>query len=210
MNWFTWTPLELWANIFTIACIVLAGRNSIHTWWTGLVGCVLYGIMFYNVQLYADATLQVFFFATGVIGWLAWKSKPVLKRTNPSFIAGETGKQYHELQELPIGKANKEYMVVAVGTAVAVAIAYGWLLHTFTNAYAPWIDSTVLAFSVVAQLLLMSRSIQTWQVWLLVNTLSVPLFWSRELYLTSVLYGFFWINAAVSYFNWKKLMEKQT
>lgn len=191
MNWFTWTPLEFWANIFTIACIVLAGRNSIHTWWTGLVGCVLFGFMFYSVQLYADATLQLFFFATGVIGWIAWSK-------------GE----YFD-KGLQINKANKEYMVVAVGMAVVVALAYGWLLHTFTNAYAPWIDSTVLAFSVVAQLLLMSRSIQTWQVWLLVNTLSVPLFWSRELYLTSVLYGFFWVNAAVSYFNWKKLMEKQ-
>jgi nicotinamide mononucleotide transporter len=190
MTWFTWSPLELWANIFTIACIVLAGRNSIHTWWTGLVGCVLFIFLFCNVQLYADATLQIFFFATGVIGWIAWRNKK-------------------EVKELPIGVANKEYMVVAVGTAVAVALAYGWLLHTFTNAYAPWIDSTVLAFSVVAQLLLMSRSIQTWKVWLIVNTLSVPLFWSRELYLTSVLYGFFWVNAAVSYFNWKKLMEKQ-
>lgn len=192
MNWFTWTPLELWANIFTIACIFLAGRNSIHTWWTGLVGCVLYGIMFYNVQLYADATLQVFFFATGVYGWMMWKSKG----TSPT-------------KELEINRADSIYMLSAVGIALVVAAIYGWLLHTFTNAYAPWIDSTVLAFSVVAQLLLMSRSIQTWQVWLLVNTLSVPLFWSRELYLTSVLYGFFWINAAVSYFNWKKLMEKQ-
>jgi nicotinamide mononucleotide transporter len=190
MNWFTWTPLELWANIFTIACIVLAGRNSIHTWWTGLVGCVLYGIMFYNVQLYADATLQIFFFATGMIGWKQWNNKS-------------------EAIPLPIRKASKEMMLGSIGVAVAVALGYGWLLHTFTNAYAPWIDSTVLAFSVVAQLLLMSRSIQTWQVWLLVNTLSVPLFWSRELYLTSVLYGFFWVNAVVSYFNWKKLMEKQ-
>jgi nicotinamide mononucleotide transporter len=190
MNWFTWTPLELWANIFTIACIVLAGRNSIHTWWTGLVGCVLYGIMFYNVQLYADATLQIFFFATGMIGWKQWNNKS-------------------EAIPLPIRKASKEMMLGSIGVAVAVALGYGWLLHTFTNAYAPWIDSTVLAFSVVAQLLLMSRSIQNWQVWLLVNTLSVPLFWSRELYLTSVLYGFFWVNAVVSYFNWKKLMEKQ-
>lgn len=190
MNWFTWTPLELGANIFTIACIVLAGRNSIHTWWTGLVGCVLYGIMFFNVQLYADATLQVFFFITGVLGWKQWNNKK-------------------EAVPLPINKADSNYMLSAVGISLVVAAGYGWLLHTFTNAYAPWIDSTVLAFSVVAQLLLMSRSIQNWQVWVLVNTLSVPLFWSRELYLTSVLYGFFWVNAVVSYFNWKKLMEKQ-
>ena len=192
MTWFTWTPLEAWANFFTVACIFLAGRNSIHTWWTGLVGSILFGIMFYNVQLYADATLQVFFLITGIYGWIMWKSKGT-----------------SATKELEINKADRVWLSMSIGIAVVVAIGYGWMLHSFTNAYAPWIDSTVLTFSIVAQMLLMSRSIENWKVWVLVNTLSVPLFWSRELYLTSVLYGFFWINAVWSFFNWKKLMEKQ-
>ena len=191
MNWFTWTPLELAANIFTVLCIVLAGRNNIHTWWTGLVGCVLFGIMFYSVQLYADATLQVFFFVTGVLGWLMWSKDD-------------------QLPDVPIGKASNNYMIDVTSIAIMVAIMYGALLYRFTDAYAPWIDSIVLTLSVLGQLLLMKRRIQTWQVWILVNTLSVPLFWSRELYLTSVLYGGFWINAVWSYFNWKKIMIKES
>jgi len=191
MNWFTWTPLELAANFFTVLCIVLAGRNSIHTWWTGIIGCILFGIMFYSVQLYADATLQVFFLVTGIYGWVMWKggadSEP----------------------DLEINNASKDTIKFSLIGAVVVAGAYGWVLHSFTNAYAPWIDSIVLTFSVVAQFLLMSRSIETWKVWLLVNTLSVPLFWSRELYLTSILYGGFWINAVYSWYNWKKLMTVQ-
>ena len=191
MNWFTWTPLELAANIFTVLCIVLAGRNNIHTWWTGLVGCVLFGIMFYSVQLYADATLQVFFFVTGVLGWMMWSKDD-------------------QLPDVPIGKASNNYMIDVTSIAIMVAIMYGALLYRFTDAYAPWIDSIVLTLSVLGQLLLMKRRIQTWQVWILVNTLSVPLFWSRELYLTSVLYGGFWINAVWSYFNWKKIMIKES
>jgi len=194
MNIFTWTPLELAANFFTVICIVLAGRNSIHTWWTGLIGCTLFGVMFYNVQLYADATLQIFFFVTGIYGWVMWK------------YGHEDCKSQRERS---INKASNKTMSIYAGAAVLVATGYGWILHTYTNAYAPWIDSTVLAFSVVAQLLLMSRSIQTWKVWILVNTLSVPLFWSRELYLTSILYGAFWINAVYSMYNWKKLFAKQ-
>lgn len=186
MSWFTWTPLELAANFFTALCIFLAGRNNINTWWTGLVGCVLYGIMFYNVQLYADATLQVFFFGTGVIGFYLWKNKKSTK-------------------ELPITDATNKYLISSVSIALLAALGYGTLLHYYTDAYAPWIDSTVLTFSVAAQLLLMRRNIQTWQVWILVNTLSVPLFWSRELYLTSALYAVFWVNAVVSYYKWKSL-----
>lgn len=190
MNWFTWTPLEIAANIFTATCIFLAGRKSIHTWWTGLIGCTLYGVMFYNVQLYADATLQVFFFVTGVYGWMMW-----------------TGGADSE-EDLPVNYADKPWVVSSVVAAISVAAGYGSLLHYYTDAYAPWVDSLVLTFSVVAQMLLMSRSIQTWHVWLLVNTLSVPLFWSRELYLASIMYGFFWVNALVSLYNWKKIYNR--
>jgi len=195
MNWFTWTPLELAANFFTVVCIVLAGRNNIHTWWTGIVGCILYGIMFYNVQLYADATLQIFFLVTGVLGWVKW-------------LYGY--EDSNSRKSLPINYAPTKTMAIYIAVALLVTVVYGFLLSKFTNAYAPWVDSTVLAFSVVAQLLLMSRSAQTWKIWILVNTLSVPLFWSRELYLTSILYGAFWINAIVSMQHWKRLYAEQT
>jgi hypothetical protein len=33
--------LEILANLMVTLSIVLAGRNSIHTWWTGIVGCAL-------------------------------------------------------------------------------------------------------------------------------------------------------------------------
>ena len=38
---------ELLANAVTTASIVLAGRNSIHTWWTGIIGCLQHPANFY-------------------------------------------------------------------------------------------------------------------------------------------------------------------
>jgi nicotinamide mononucleotide transporter len=190
MTIFIWTPLEIAANIMTAVCIFLAGRNNIHTWWTGIVACVLFGVLFFNVQLYADSMLQVFFLVTGVIGWMNWKSdkdknsKPIIKTTDK--------------------------LIPYFGLAIGVTSIYGLILHTYTDAYAPWIDSTFLTFSVVAHFLLMRRNIYTWPVWLFVNTLSVPLFWTRELYLTSILYGFFWVNAIVAYFQWNKIQHQET
>jgi nicotinamide mononucleotide transporter len=86
-------------------------------------------------------------------------------------------------------------------------MGYGWLLHRFTDAWSPFWDSMVLAFSVLAQLLLMSRRIETWAGWLIVNSISVPLFWSRGLHLTSAIYGIFWLNAVVSFVHWGRLMR---
>ncbi|MET0322432.1 MAG: nicotinamide mononucleotide transporter family protein, partial [Duganella sp.] len=85
--------------------------------------------------------------------------------------------------------------------------AYGLLLQAYTNAYAPFMDSAVLMFSVIAQLLLMGRRLQTWQFWLFVNTIAVPLYASRGLYLTSVLYGVYWINALASWFFWRRKLQ---
>ena len=91
---------------------------------------------------------------------------------------------------------------------VVVTGAYGWLLNRFTDAYAPFVDSLVLAFSVLGQVLLMERRVESWWCWLLVNTVAVPLYASRELYLTAVLYAGFWANAIVSLRHWRRLAEK--
>ena len=189
MEWLIWTPLELAANVMTAVCIFLAGRNNVHTWWTGIVACVLFGALFYGANLYADVTLQAFFIVTSAIGWRNW-----VKKTNDV--------------ETPVSYANKHQVVLMIVISIVAALGYGWLLYTFTNAYAPWIDSIVLTFSIIAQLLLMTRKVQNWPLWVLVNTLSVPLYWSRGLYMTSILYAVFLVNALWSWKTWVKLAKE--
>ncbi|WP_242525352.1 nicotinamide riboside transporter PnuC [Lysobacter changpingensis] len=163
--------------------ILLAGRNSVHTWWTGIVGCALFAMVFWGARLYADVLLQGFFIVTSVIGWYSW--------------TGSTGKD-----DLPIRRTPQSMLVWMATAAWVAAGAYGWVLHRYTDAYAPFADSAVLAASVLAQLLLMRRRIETWPVWLLVNTIAVPLYASRGLTLTAVLYTVYWINAWLAWRHW--------
>ena len=81
------------------------------------------------------------------------------------------------------------------------------MLHRLTDAWLPYVDSAVLVFSVVAQLLMMRRKLESWAFWLLVNTIAVPLYASRGLHLTAVLYAVFWINAWVALWHWRRLMQ---
>lgn len=78
---------------------------------------------------------------------------------------------------------------------------------TFTNAWAPWLDSLILTFSVLAQFMLMGRRIENWFVWLAVNTLAVPLYMTRGLNLTAGLYFLFWINAWHGLYQWRKELQ---
>ena len=63
------------------------------------------------------------------------------------------------------------------------------ILHRYTDAYAPFWDSFVLSVSVLAQFLLLNRKLESWYFWLLVNTVAVPLYCSRGLWLTGALYA---------------------
>ncbi len=182
------SPLEIAANVITGASILLAGRNSVHTWWTGIVGCSLFGFVFFESRLYADVLLQTFFVGTSIVGWWQW-------------LHGRGGEAL-PVTDLPPGRVLRQVAAGALG-----AFAYGLLLHRFTDAFAPFLDSTVLAFSIVAQLLMMRRQVQNWPFWLLVNSIAIPLYASRGLYLTAALYAVYWINAVVSWRHWRRLRD---
>lgn len=177
---------EVAANVVTAAAILLAGRNSVHTWWSGIVGCALFAWVFLESQLYADVLLQGFFIVTSAIGWWQWQCGPAGKPR-------------------PVSRAGAAVVWWSVPIGVGATVLYGALLHAWTDAYAPFVDSAVLVFSVIAQVLLMQRRVESWAFWLLVNTIAVPLYASRGLYLTSLLYVVYWVNAAVSIRHWLRL-----
>ena len=181
---------ELAANVFNAASIFLAGRNNVHMWWTTIVGCVLFGYVFFSAKLYADVTLQLFFISTAGIGWWRW-------------LRGDQG------TELPVRHSSRALLIASTVAGIAVTLGYGWLLRRFTDAYAPFMDSLVLAFSVLGQLLLMDRRVESWWCWLLVNTIAVPLYASRGLFVTAALYAAFWVNALVALRKWKALALRE-
>src|SRR5574343_1264357 len=100
------SSLEILANLFYLVSVLLAARNSVHTWAVGLVGCVLFGWLFFSVQLYADVTLQGFFVATSLIGWWRW-------------ARGRGG------EPMPISRLSGLEWLASSALAVLVALAYG-------------------------------------------------------------------------------------
>lgn len=180
---------EVVANVINAVSILLAGLNSVHTWWTGILGCVFFALVFFHAKLYADLTLQGFFIVTSIIGWSAWLSKA-------------NGAQ------LPVRRTSGPATLMLLVFAGAVASGYGLLLHKFTDAYAPFVDSIVLAFSVLGQCLLMGRRYESWWCWVLVNTIAVPLYISRGLLVTAILYFAFWINSIVALQRWRRLVTE--
>ena len=177
-------PAEILANAVNAVSIGLAGRRNVHTWWTGILGCLLFAWVFLQARLYADVCLQGFFIVTSVMGWWRWGR-------------GERG------AELPVRRSKASRLVLAALVGVLVSGSYAWVLARFTDAAAPIPDSVVLTASVLGQLLLVAKRVESWYFWLAANTIAVPLFASRGLYLTALLYTGFWFNAVWSLRHWR-------
>ena len=173
-----------------VLSVFLAARNSALTWPIGIIGCILYALMFFEVKLYADVTLQIFFIVTSISGWFMWRHR-------------------QSAPELPVTSISMEHLFMFyIPASLLLAMAYGAILHSFTDASLPFIDSLVLTMSITAQFLLMKRKLQSWHFWIAVDILSIGLFAYKDLYLTSLVYTLFLFNAFYGLQNWRKLVQK--
>lgn len=184
------STLELFAVLFTVLSVYFAGQNSVHTWWSGIIACILYGFVFFGVQLYADVVLQLFFIGTSALGWYFWSENKQKK-------------------QLLIRKLQTSEIIQYGVLCVVTWFVYTSILYYFTDAVSPGWDTAVLILSVIGQLTLMRRKLETWSFWIAVNTICVPLFYSRELYLSSALYCVFWMHAFYAAYRWTKEFDQQ-
>ena len=185
------TLFEVFANLFNLISVFLANRNNLHTWWTGIIGTILLGILFFEVKLYADVILQVFFIVTNLYGWWAW------------LYGGR------DRRELPISRITLKQLLFFTLLALVITAGHGYLLHSLTDASFPFIDSIVLVFSIIAQFLLMKRKLESWYFWILVDLVACPLYAAKALYLTSAIYFLFLLNAVWGLVNWLKIWRSE-
>ena len=191
--------LELSANLFNLLSVWFSARNNVHTWWCGIVGCALYALMFFEVRLYADVTLQAFFVGSCIVGWWNWTRGGRARAAPGTTVPAE----------LPITRVAPRAAAGLAGLAIAAAAGYGGLLQALTDAANPFVDSAVLALSILAQLLMVARKIESWPVWFVVDLIAVPLYASKGLWLTATVYAFFLVLVVFGWLRWTRLIVRQ-
>lgn len=184
------TLLEAIALVFYAWSVWLLAKNRPLGWWVGLVGVVLYGIVFYQVQLYAEVAIQAFYFITSLQAIYIW-------------LKGGS-----QQQERPVGHVPQKWLGISAVLVVVGVIGLRALLIAIRGA-APFWDALTTVVSVVAHLYLMGRYVESWYLWILVDTLYVPLYASRELYFTSILYAVFWGMAVRGLMNFRQIYHEQ-
>ncbi|MEO7794734.1 MAG: nicotinamide riboside transporter PnuC [Thermoanaerobaculia bacterium] len=153
-------------------CVWLCVREHIWNWPLGLANNVVFCALFWHSRLYADMGLQAVYFAFGIYGWWNW-------------LFGGQRQGGVEVSRTPPG----EILVIA---ALAPIATWGlWLALVEVHDAAPFLDALTTVLSLIAQYLLCRKRIENWLAWILVDAIYVPLYLSRDLQLTALLYALF-------------------
>lgn len=185
------SPIEPAAALLGLFNIVLIIRRSVWNFPFAIAMVVMYAAVFFSAKLYSDAGLQIFFLIVNVYGWWAWTRNEaqageiVVERLSPLAFAG--------------------WMI---GSVAAIAL-WGTFMARNTDASYPWWDASVLILSIVGQILMTRRYLENWHWWIVVNMISVPLYWIKSLHWTAGLYAIFLVLAVVGLVEWLRA-EKVT
>lgn len=179
--------LELLASGFTLLCVWLLARQNIYTFLWGIIGVLLYGYIFYESHLFADATLQwAYFLPIQIYGWWYWYTKG----PQPNTLS---------ITVLTWWQAAFWTVVTAIGTLIA------WYLFAhYTSAALPAPDSFILVASMVAQYLLSQKKLDNWIIWIAVDIVAIPTYAYKELYVTTGLYTILLGLASYGLYTWTK------
>ena len=181
----TW--LEIVAFVLALAMVGCNIREIHWGWPLAAISSVLYVALFWRSKLYGDAALQVFFALVALWGWGQWLRG---RRDDGSALA--------------ISRLTRSARLWTLASCAVLWPATGLFLKTYTDSDVPWWDAFPTAVSIVGQLLLARKYIESWAVWLVVNVVSVGLFAWKGLWLTTLLYALFTALSVVGWRAWQR------
>ena len=182
--------LEWVAAGFGVMNIALLIFRSHWNYLFGLVMVALYFFVFWEQALFAEAVLQVFFFAAQGWGWWLWLR-----------VGGDDSK----VEVRWLDWRSRWVWLVAMA---AISVNLAWLMEKYTTASAPWIDTPIAVFSVGAQILLAFRRIENWVLWVVIDIVSIWLYIMRDLEPTAGLYGGFLVMSLFGLKEWTEAARK--
>ena len=176
---------EIVATWLTLVCVLMTAKQNMWCWPTGVVSVLMFGWLFYEVQLYSSAVMNVvYYFPIQFYGWYQW------------MYGGEK-----KAEREPVWSSYQErlFTIIGVGTVFS---AWAWYLVTYTDAVSVAPDAAIFALSFVAQWIMSYKRLESWLLWIAVDILSPIVYWQNGLYMIATLYAGFLGIAVYGFFSW--------
>ena len=180
-----WSVIEILAVLFSIIYVVLAAKENTWCWAAAAISVSLYIYICFTAKLYPETGLQIFYLIMSVFGYFMWNK--------------ENKEQIKEWSEL------KHLIIILIGAITTFFM--GYYFSTYTDSQMPIVDSFTTIFSIIATYMVIKKVLGNWLYWIVIDTVAVYLYFSRDLHLTSLLFVVYTIIAIFGYFSWMQKMK---
>ncbi|TGL26141.1 nicotinamide riboside transporter PnuC [Leptospira bourretii] len=189
--------LELLGTTTGLLCVYLASKNHILTWPFGILTSICFFFLFFQIQLYSDMLLQIYFFGSSVYGWIVWR-----KRTGA----------YVKIRSLGTSKNLVLVFVILLGTYILGKITSRlpfWLPSIFVKPpeFLYW-DAFTTVGSIVANFLLAKRKLESWFLWVFVDVVCIAIYSLKEIPFVTLEYIVFLLIAFYGCHHWYKELKQ--
>ena len=185
------TLWEIVAVILAIAYLWLAMKASIWCWPAALFSTAIYTVLFWNVSLLMESLLNVYYMVMAIYGFWMWT---------------RGGKQHHGV-DIVSWSAKRHALLITVTGIIAVGV--GYFMANYTHASFAYLDAATSCFAVMTTYLVAKKVLENWFYWVVIDLISIYLYFSKGLFLTSILFVFYVGMAVAGYFLWRSHMEQQ-
>ena len=181
--------MEIAAVVFAIIYLLLAVKQDVKCWFAAIISSILYFFIMYDAGLYMEAYLQIFYIMMAFYGLQQWRS---VDTDAPQFIVRTWDKRMH---------------IKIITLIVIMTLISGFLLEKYTNAIFPFIDGLTTWGAIVATYMVAKRLLENWIYWFVIDFISIFLFMSRGLFLTSGLFFIYLVIIYFGYMSWVKIRD---
>ena len=91
-----------------------------------------------------------------------------------------------------------------VGRNLLLSLVNGYWLSHHTSAAWPYVDSFMTWASVITTWMVARKILENWIYWMVIDSLSIPLYINRGLYLTAILFVGYVIIVVFGYLGWRR------
>ena len=183
--WHDTSGVELAAAVLAVIYLLLAIKQRIGCWFAYFISSCLYVWVLFGARLYMESALNGFYAVMAVYGFWQWRY-------------GRSGNPL-QVGHWPVGRH-------AAGFAATVALSLftSYFLRRFTPAAWPFVDSLVTWSSVFATFLVARKVYENWHWWLVIDSLSVGLYYTRHLYVTMLLFASYLVLILFGMREWRR------
>lgn len=181
-------PAEWIAVATGVIYVILIMRQRRLGWVFGGISAAILMVLAARARLPMNALLQASYVIAAVYGWWSWSRNQ---------------------ETAPIAFWHLRGHLIALSLCLLLSLGLAQLLAMEGTSAFPFTDSLVACAGLVATWMVARVYIENWLYWIVVDTVSIYLFFSQGLVVASLLYVLFLVIATVGFFNWLAKFRRQ-